>query len=708
MTDSAMRDVNLTHTPLYRLLVAVFVALLLLPPAAMADAELRPEPIHADAAPVVGQLLSRYHYRDQALGDSLSREVYEAYFEALDPERHYFLASDLQDFRYHEQALDDELRQGRLDTAFAIFKRYRERVKERSEYALEVLAEPLPFDTTERLELDRRDAAWATDSQELDTLWRKRVIHDALTQKLSGRELDDIRESLGARYERLARTLEQYSPDDVFQAYMSTWASRFDPHSSYMSPRRSENFDINMRLSLEGIGAMLRSEGDFVEIVELITGGPAAASGELSPGDRIVGVGQSRDSIEDVVGWRLGDVVDLIRGPKDSKVYLRTLAAGSDARETTVVITRNRVELDAQAAQAEVREVVRDGTGYRIGVIDLPAFYADFAAANAGEEDYRNTTADVERLLASDTLSDIDGLIIDLRGNTGGSLEEAVRLTGLFIDSGPVVQVHRSNGRREVLSDPEGAPARYTGPLGVMVDRHSASASEIFAAAMQDYGRGVVMGDQTFGKGTVQTLVGLDRFGVGNEQTPSGRLKLTIAKFYRINGNSTQLEGVMPDLEMPYPHANGESGERAADNALPWDTIRSADYRRSGALDEYLSELRRRHDRRLQADPALVSVAREADRIQGEQARTWVSLNESERRERIDASENARLEAVNDQLRAYGLDPLENLDALEPDTLPDILLDEGAEVLADLVELMASPGQLAAAPDQTTAQAGAR
>ncbi len=657
-----------------------------------------PEPIHERAGQVVAQLLSRYHYNDLAVNDALSQSVYRTYFEALDPQRFYFLASDVAEFSDRADQLDNELSRGDLTTAFAIFKRYRERVEARSQHALRVLDSDLNFDGDATLELDRREADWTETTAELDELWSRRVLNDVLTQKLNGRALDDIRESLRKRYERLPKTLSQYTAEDVFQAFMSTWASAYDPHSSYMSPRNSENFDINMSLSLEGIGAMLSSEGDFVEIVELITGGPAAASGALQAGDRIVGVGESEAGIEDVVGWRLGDVVDLIRGPKDSEVFLRVLPSSNrgDSRERVIRLVRNTIELEEQAAQAERLTIERDDQPFHIGVITIPAFYADFGAANAGDPDYRSTTRDVRRLLAGESLSGVDALIIDLRGNAGGSLEEAIQLTGLFIDEGPVVQVHRSNGRREVLNDNEAEPAIYNGPLGVMVDGNSASASEIFAAAMQDYGRGVVMGDQTFGKGTVQTLIGLDRFGVGDEQTPSGRLKLTIAKFYRINGESTQLTGVQPDLEMPYPHANDEVGERAADNALPWDTIRSTDYRRFTALDPILGELRRRHDRRLAQEPALLSVADEAQRLEQEAADTRVSLNEAQRIAELEASEAARLEAINRQLAAYGQPVLDSLDDIDPEALPDVLLDEAAAVMVDLIELTAPHDQVAA------------
>ncbi len=661
---------------------------------ALAAEPIKPGAIQKESAQVVNQLLSRYHYNDRATGDDLSRAAYKAYFDALDPQRYYFTRADIEAFADRRTQLDDEIGAGRLDTAYAIFERYRERVQARSDYALQLLDQGLTFDDDASFQTDRSEVDWARSEAALDRLWKRRVTHDALKQKLSGRDMEAITESLRGRYERVARTLEQYEAEDVFQTFMSAWAGEYDPHSSYMSPRRSENFDINMRLSLEGIGALLGSEGDFVEIVELIPGGPAARSGELSAGDRIVGVGQSPDRIEDVVGLRLGEVVDMIRGPKDSNVHLQILppTGAVDNTQDTITLTRSTIELEEQAAQAEVRTIERDAGTRRIGVIELPTFYADIDAANAGDDDYRSTTRDVRDLIDSDQLEGIDGLIIDLRGNAGGSLDEAVRLSGLFVDSGPIVQVHRRNGERRVLDDEAGNAAVYDGPLGVLVDGRSASASEIFAAAMQDYGRGVVMGDQTFGKGTVQTLINLDRFGVGNEDTRSGRLKLTIAKFYRINGNSTQMQGVTPDLEMPYPHGNDAMSERAADNALPWDTIQTAEYQRMNRLNGMLGELQRRHERRLREAPALRALSDEAERVRSTRAQTTVSLNETERQAALDHRAEERLDAINTQRKAYGQPPLDDLSALDADSMPDVLLDESAEVMADLAELRADNG----------------
>lgn len=657
---------------------------------------LEPDNRHGGAGQVIAELLSQYHFRDRDIDDSLSGEVYTGYFEALDPQRFYFVESDVEQFARYRERLDDRLLQGDVDIAYRIFDRYQQRVSERTEHALNVLENGLDFESDATLELDRSNADWARSQDELDRVWEKRVINDALTQVLGGRELDEVRDSLRDRYERLARNVEQYNAEDVFQTFMNAWAARFDPHTSYMSPRSSENFDINMRLSLEGIGALLRAEGDFVEVVELIPGGPAARSGELDAGDRIIGVGQEGEEIQDVVGWRLADVVDLIRGPKSSEVRLEVLpeSGGADATPEEIRLTRNTVELEEQAAQSRVLNIEQGDHSRRIGVIEIPTFYADFEAANAGEEDYRSTTRDVRRLLEAEEMQDIDGLVIDLRGNAGGSLGEAVKLTGLFIEEGPVVQVHRSNGRREVLADEEAEAPVYDGALGVLVDNRSASASEIFAAAMQDYERGLVLGDRTFGKGTVQTLIGLDRFGIGEEDN-SGRLKLTIAKFYRINGESTQLEGVTPDLALPSPHPDDSVGERAADNALPWDSVRPARYTPLQPLDAVLPELRARHEQRVAERPALRSVAEEAERLREEREDTRVSLNIERRRAEIEAADERRLEEVNLRLAAYGREPVDSLDAVEDDEIPDVLEEEAARVVADLAQLQSLEGRIA-------------
>jgi carboxyl-terminal processing protease len=644
---------------------------------------------HTRKAQLITELLSQYHYRDTRIDDALADRVMTSYLEALDQERYYFLAEDVAAFAPLRTRLDDELRRGELAGGYQVFKRYQQRVQERADFALAMLAKPLDLSQDDRLELDRAEAPWARTKAELDALWFKRIKNDALTLSMSGQEPDKVKEILTKRYQRLARTVQQYTTEEIFQTYMNAWAHVFDPHTAYLSPRLSENFDIHMRLSLEGIGAMLRSENDFTEVVELVVGGPADKSGKLQPGDRIIGVGEGDEGdIVDVVGWRLTDVVDLIRGPKESVVRLQVIGKSANAPRM-VTLVRNQVQLDEQAAQAKTIEVDNGQGTARIGVITLPAFYMDFAAADAGDKNYRSTTRDVRRLLGELEKDGIDGLVIDLRGNGGGSLREATELTGLFVHGGPVVQVRRQDGGVEILQDTDEDVA-YDGPLTVLVDRFSASASEIFAAAIQDYGRGVVVGQQTFGKGTVQTLVDLDRFGL---QTPAsaGRLKLTIAKFYRINGDSTQRNGVVPDIKLPAPALPAEIGEDAVETALPWDKIKPVPYRPEGELASIIPSLRARHEARLERNPAFQALIAEYDQLRALQAKTSVPLNAQLRRQERDQAEQMQLDVLNRRLAAYDLPPLKTLEGLDEDALPDTVLESAAAVAADLSSKRALP-----------------
>ena len=640
----------------------------------------------AHAEQMIGAFLAQYHYRDRPVDDDLSRQVYDAYFTALDPQHYYFLAQDLARFAHYRARLDDLLRDGEITPAFRIFDVYRERIKERSEFALAELEKPFKFTTDDSFDLDRTEAPWAVNEVELDRIWQNRVKNDALTLKLAGKNVDEIRSTLRDRYQRIARSLAQYQDEDVFQLYMNAWAGVFDPHSSYLSPRSSENFDINMSLSLEGIGALLRSEGDYTEVVELIPGGPAANSGELAPGDRIIGVGQEKGTIQDVVGWRLGDVVELIRGPKATTVQLQLLPAktGANAAPKVIRLVRNRIQLEEQAANSEIQRITRNGRDYRIGIIKIPAFYIDFQAAQQGGEDYRSTTRDVRKLLDELQQQGIDGLVIDLRGNAGGSLQEATQTTGLFIEDGPVVQVRRRSGEREVLRDDDDHAIAYRGPLAVMVDRFSASASEIFAAAIQDYDRGIILGDQTFGKGTVQSMIDLDRIGLGEMDSPGGRLKLTIAKFYRITGESTQRVGVRPDIALPAATNDDRVGEMAEPNALPWDRIAPIRFQPAGNVREWISVLEKRHAARMSSEPALQAISDEYEHLRAQRARTTVSLNEKVRRQEREQAEQTRLAAVNRLLRASDREPIKSLEEIDEDKLPDTLLTEAARIVADM------------------------
>ncbi|HET8700751.1 MAG TPA: carboxy terminal-processing peptidase, partial [Nitrococcus sp.] len=653
---------------------------------ALTNPTARPDAQFGHTEQIIGAFLAQYNYRGQPINDALSRQVYAAYFTALDPQRYYFLASDLAHYAQYRDHLDDLLQEGDVRPAFRIFDAYRQRVKERSQFAVAQLAKPFDFTTNETFNLDRSKAPWAANEAELDQIWRRRVTNDELTLKLAGKSPDEIRSTLRERYQRLARSVAQYHDEDIFQMYMNAWAGAFDPHSSYLSPRSSENFDINMSLSLEGIGALLRSEGDYTEVVELIPGGPAANSGQLTPGDKIIGVGQGNGTIQDVVGWRLGDVVELIRGPKATLVQLQVLPAkaGANAAPKVVRLVRNRIQLKEQAAQSKRLTVTRNGRDYRIGVIKIPAFYIDFEAAQAGRKDYRSTTRDVRKLLEKLEREGIDGLVIDLRDNAGGSLQEATKTTGLFIGNGPVVQVRRRTGEREVLRDDDSHALAYRGPLAVLVNRFSASASEIFAAAIQDYGRGLIVGDQTFGKGTVQSLIDLDRLALGEKGSSAGRLKLTIAKFYRVTGQSTQRVGVKPDIALPSATDDDRIGEMTEPNALPWDHIAPVPFQPAGDLHRWLGILKKRHAARMATDPALQAVTAEYHQLRAQRARTEVSLNEKVRRQQREHANQIQLATINQLLRVSDRPPVQSLKEVDEDKLPDPLLKETARIVTDL------------------------
>ncbi|MCH8504996.1 MAG: carboxy terminal-processing peptidase [Ectothiorhodospiraceae bacterium] len=677
------------------LVLALLLALILSSSGALADSSdngLMAEPQHPETAKVIAKLLAYQHFRRHPINDDLSSTVLDSYLDALDPDRYYLLQSDVEEFEHYRTRLDDMLLDGDLSVPYRIFSRLQQRTKERSAFALETLESGLDLNTDQQLDLDRRKTEWVSDEDAMNRLWRQRVKHDALTLLLAGETDEQTRDLLRSRYEGMAENTSRSSAEDVFETFMSAWGRAIDPHTNYMSPRNSREFDIQMRLSLEGIGAVLRTHRDFTEVVELIPGGPASKSGQLEPGDRSIGVAQEGEDMVDVVGWRLRDVVDLIRGPKESEVRLRVLPAtgGSDAPPRTISLTRNEVKLEEQAAQKEVLDLERDGRDYRVGVIKIPTFYADFAAAEAGEEDYRSTTRDVRRLLHELADEDIDALVVDLRGNAGGSLREAADLTGLFIPKGPVVQIRRSDGNTEVLQDRDGDIA-YDGPLSVMVDRFSASASEIFAGAIQDYGRGLIVGEQTFGKGTVQSLVDLNRF-TADPQQEAGRLKLTIAKFYRVTGSSTQKEGVIPDIAFPSASRSDEVGESAATNALPWDSIQAARFEPFSNLDQLIPALKRRHDERSSRDEAYQAFVAELEKINTIADRTVVSLNREQRRSEREASNQARLEKANRRRALHNLEPLESLEDLRhSDDEPDTLLHATAEIMIDMYAMQHQP-----------------
>ena len=651
---------------------------------------LGPTDMQRATARKVGRILEEAHYSRASLDERMSGVVYHRYLEFLDGQRSYFLASDIEEFNAYGKQFGDMIRTGSIDPAYLIFARFQQRNRERLQHALALLKTEPDFTVNESFEFDRTHTPWPADAATMDELWRKRVKNDALSLMLAGKQWPDAAEVLRKRYERVLKRVDQVTSEDVFEGLMNSYARAFDPHSSYFSPRSSEEYRIQMSLNYEGIGASLQIVDDYVTIMNVLEGGPAAMAGTLTTNDRITGVGQGHDGpFTDVIGWRLDDVVQLIRGKAGTTVRLQVLPAGAapGGAEKIMEFVRNKVTLEAQAAHKDVRSVGRNGRTLKIGVITVPGFYQDIAAQNAGDENYRSTTHDVLKLLRDLKSENVDGLLVDLRGDGGGYLPEATALTGLFINHGPVVQLRDTAGRLEVLDDPEPAPA-YDGPLAVLVDRLSASASEIFAGAIQDYHRGIILGQTTFGKGTVQNLVPLDRW---SQKPVNGQLTVTIGKFYRVTGESTQHRGVEPDVPLASPLDTKEVGESALESALPWDRIAGVPFRVStaSAAAPPVAALATEEDARAQRDPDyrwLLSDIAAIDSVRGQHS---VSLNLKARREeraRIDAE---RLTRENSRRAAKNLPPLKSVEELEKtkdkDEAADVVLEQATQVMADMV-----------------------
>jgi carboxyl-terminal processing protease len=650
----------------------------ILPPGAIAPTENQRR-----VAKKVRDILEGAHYRRAAIDDRLSAQVFERYLDSLDGQRSYLLASDVAEFGAYRLRFDDMI-DGDIEPAYAIFARYQQRNRDRIKYAIELLNTEPSWEAPEVFEFDRENAPWPKDEAELNELWRKRVKNDALSLLLTGKSWKDAADLLRKRYERVLKRVDQFSSDDVFENLMNAYARTFDPHSSYFSPRSSEEYRIQMSLNYEGIGASLQLVDDYVTIITVIEGGPAAVAGSLNQNDRIVGVAQGREGgFTDVIGWRLDDVVQLIRGKAGTTVRLQVLPAGTapGTPEKIYEFVRNKVTLEAQAAQRTVKTVQRGDRTLRVGVITIPGFYQDIAAQNAGDDDYRSTTRDVRRLIAELRKEDVDGLVLDLRGNGGGYLPEATALTGLFVDRGPVVQLKDTSGRLEVLEDPEPGIA-YDGPLAVLIDRFSASASEIFAGAIQDYRRGVVLGQRTFGKGTVQNLVPLDRW---SPRPVNGQLTVTIGKFYRVTGESTQHRGVEPDVPLPSAIDLEEVGESALEAALPWDRIAGVPYRVNTRSVAPIAALATEEDARAQRDPDYRWLVANIAADESLRARRTISLNLKDRQAERVRLEAERLQLENDRRKAKGLPVVKTIEELENAEAPDIVLSQATEVMADMV-----------------------
>jgi carboxyl-terminal processing protease len=628
---------------------------------------------HPDISQRVTRIIEDLHYSRPQIDNSFSSAILDRYLDTLDGNRLYFLSSDIASFGRYRYELDDRAREGELEPVFEIFNLFKLRTEERIAYAMSLLEQEPDFTLEESFQFDRSEMAWPSSVEDIEEVWRKRVKNDGLSLVLTGKTWPETAEILQERYERVLTRIVQLTSNDVFATFMNAMAHTMDPHSSYMSPRDSEEYRIQMSLSYDGIGASLQLENDYVTVINVIPGGPAQLDGQLKPEDRITGVAQGEDGeVVDVIGWRLDDVVQMIRGPGGTMVRLQILPAGAapGSPERFLDLIRDKVKLEEQAAKSDRLEVEHDGGLYNIGVIRVPSFYLDYAARTRGDEDYTSTTRDVARLVGELEEQGIDGLVLDLRQNGGGHLSEATELSGLFIERGPVVQLRQTRGNIEILDDPTPGVV-YDGPLAVLVDRYSASASEIFAAAIQDYQRGVVIGQQTFGKGSVQNLFNLDRF----MRAPGyGQLTLTIGKYYRVTGGSTQHRGVVPDIALPSLVDTDTVGESTRDTALPWDQIEPTRFRAESAVAPSIELLEERQSARAANDPDYNFLLEDVAAFSELRDRETVSLNLAQRQEERDQLQDEQLIRENQRRAASNLEPLATIEDLEETRPPDGLL----------------------------------
>ncbi|WP_151994563.1 carboxy terminal-processing peptidase [Buttiauxella massiliensis] len=636
--------------------------------------QLKEETQHATVSERVTSRFTRSHYRQFDLDENFSAKIFDRYLNLLDYSHNVLLASDVEQFVSRKKQIGDELRTGKLDVFYDLYNLSQQRRFERYQYALKVLEKPMNFMGNDTFNVDRSKSPWPANVTELNSLWDSKVKFDELSLKLTGKTDQEIRETLTKRYQFAIRRLAQSNSEDVFSLAMTAFAHEIDPHTNYLSPRNTEQFNTEMSLSLEGIGAVLQMDDDYTVINSMVAGGPAAKSKTITVGDRIVGVGQTGKSMVDVIGWRLDDVVALIKGPKGSKVRLEILPAGKGTKTRVVTLTRERIRLEDRAVKLTIKTVGKD----KVGVLDIPGFYVGL-------------TDDVKVQLQKMEKQNVKGVIIDLRSNGGGALTEAVSLSGLFIPSGPVVQVRDNNGKVREDSDTDGV-VYYKGPLVVMVDRFSASASEIFAAAMQDYGRALIVGEPTFGKGTVQQYRSLNRIYdqmLRPEWPALGSVQYTIQKFYRINGGSTQRKGVTPDIMMPTGTEETETGEKFEDNALPWDSINAATYVKSGDLTQFEPQLLKLHQDRIAADPEFQYIMKDIARFNAlKDKRNIVSLNLAQREKENQEDDATRLERINDRYKREGKAPLKKLDDLPKDYQePDPYLDETVHIALDFAKM---------------------
>ena len=645
---------------------------------------LRSKPIYGKEAKVITYILDNNHYRKINLDDSLSSVILDSYVKSLDNNKQYFTSADLQKFEQYRDKMDDLIRAENIEVAYLIYNSFRRRFDERIKYVMENLVnQEFDYSVEEYYESDRDKEAWAKNDAELNEVWRKIIKSQALSLKLTGKPQEEIEKMLRERYGRLSKSVTQFNSEDVFSLYMNAVTEAYDPHTNYLSPKAADLFKQQMSLSLEGIGARLPTENDYTRVAEIITGGPAQKSDLIHVNDRIIGVGQGANGeVVDVIGWRIDEVVKLIKGPKGTTVRLQLLPAqtGVNGPPKIITLVRDKIKLEDQQAQKSLIHYQKGGKDLKLGVITLPQFYMDFDAYQKGDPNYTSTTRDVQKLVKELQTENIDGLVLDLRNNGGGSLTEAIDLTGLFIKSGPVVQVKNSANKIETLTD-DNPSLVYNGPLVVLTNRFSASASEIFAGAIQDYNRGVVVGESTYGKGTVQTVINLNRF-INDPNNKVGELKITFQKFYRVTGSSTQHKGVTPDIQLPTALSPEQFGESSSPNALPWDEIRGTLYQKTPLVNNrVITNLTKSYQDRLKTDASLQRFVNETEETSRSFRETKISLNEAARKKEIEEAEKKK--AANDKLgtKIVGKEGT-TVDLMD---MEDEYLREGLFVLGDLI-----------------------
>jgi len=650
------------------------------------DSILYPKSKHREQSKLIHQLLTKYHYKKINLNDSLSEKILDKYISSLDPNREYLYNSDINYFKQYERQMDDYITSGYLEPAYEIFTVYHERVKNRIDFVNSMLENEPNFTIEEELLLDRKNLNWIEDVEGMDNYWRKKIKNAVLNLKILGKDWSSNKETLEKRYRRFKKTINQFNSEDVFEIFINSYAELYDPHTNYFSPVNADRFEINMSKTFEGIGARLQQDIEYTTIFSVMPGGPAYRSKSLEKGDKIIAVSQGDNGeFEDIIGWRLDDVVSRIKGPKESVVRLLVIKKESsiDAFPDTVRLVRDRVDVVDEDATFDIVPFNSKDRTFNIGVIKIPSFYINFEEAQKGVKDYKSVTRDVKRCIDSLKDTSVDGIIIDLRNNGGGSLQEAIDLTGLFIESGPVVQIKSSSGRIEIEKDFD-SQIHYEGPLLVLNNSFTASSSEIFSGALKDYNRGLIVGEPTFGKGTVQNLLDLDRF-FPKSDLKFGQLKITLAKYYRVNGGSTQKIGVEPHVFFPNIYDRDIYTENARKNALEWDKIRDVSYYDNKYISEPLvKHLNTKFSNDSKSDSSIINYLSFVKRTQENRKKNSISLNYETRLEEKKSNESDA-NSLNTSIKITEIFPIEQEDLMKK-IKNDLYLRESVKLFVEMID----------------------